>query len=429
MDLYAHIVGWGMYAPETVVTNNDLAKIINTSDAWIRSRTGIRERHIANEKESTVTLATRAAKEALDRARIRPAAVDLVIVATFTPDYVLPSTASLVQNELGARHAGAFDVNAGCTGFIYALSMASAMIEAGHAEVVVVVGAETLSRVVDWQDRATCVLFGDGAGAVVLQAGEDPGGVLSTVLGSDGAGGNHLIIPGGGSRLPATPQTVADRQHFIKMNGPEVFKFATRVMGRAAKEAVEKGNVRLEDIDLFIPHQANARIIKSAAKYLKLNPDKVYQNLQKYGNTSSASIPIALCEAIAEGRVKDNDNLVLVGFGAGLTWGATVVKWGLPVPYQQRQWWYRALRSMHYRWAKIVAKIGWLLRVLESRMAHRLLRPLEYEPEPEPEAPDAPAVETIAPPEVPPGANGRASNGHASNGDAAKLPEPTIEQK
>jgi len=429
MAAYAHIVGWGKYIPEKKLTNDDLSRMVDTSDAWIRSRTGIRERHIASQGESTVTLATAAAREALDRARIRPADVDLVIVATVTPDHILPSASSLVQNELGARNAGAFDVNAGCTGFIYALSMASAMIEAGHAEVAVGAGAETMSRIVDWQDRTTCVLFGDGAGAVVLQASEDPGGVLSTVLGSDGAGGNHLIIPAGGSRTPTTIQTIAEKQHFIKMNGPEVFKFATRVMGKAAKQAVDKGNMGLEDIDLFIPHQANARIIKSAAKYLKLDANKVYQNLQRYGNTSSASVPIALCEAIAEGRVKDNDNLVLVGFGAGLTWGATVIKWGLPVPYQQRQWWYRALRTTHYRWAKVVAKIGWLLRVLESSMAHRPLLPLEDDIAPQPDAdePEPPSIEAIAPPETPKRLNGH-TNGD-TNGDTVKIPEKIVEKE
>ncbi|MFQ5578455.1 MAG: beta-ketoacyl-ACP synthase III [Anaerolineae bacterium] len=411
MGNFAHIVGWGMYLPPQVVTNQDLANRVDTSDQWIRSRTGIRERRIASDKETTASMAIHAAREALDRARIRPSAVDLVVVATLTPEHIMPATACLVQDALGAKRAGAFDLSAGCTGFVYALSVASAMIQAGQAEVAVVIGAETMSRLVDWEDRSTCVLFGDGAGAVVLQAGEEAGGVLATVLGSDGAGGNYLIVPAGGSRLPASIQTVAERQHFMKMNGSEVFRFATRVMGRAAKEAAKQAGVSLNDIDLFIPHQANARIIKSAAKYLKLDPDKVYQNLHKYGNTSSASIPIAMCEAIAEGRVKDNDNLVFVGFGGGLTWGATVIKWGLPVPYQQRQKWYRTLRWMYYRWARLVSRIGWALRLLEGRLAKRTIlsgedetTPTRPEEDPSPAAP-APPLERDG------GRNGRGPTG------------------
>ena len=368
---HAHITGWGMYVPQKIVTNDDLTKIVDTSDEWIRSRTGIEARRIASEKDSTASMSTIAAKEALDRARILPSLVDLVIVATLTPEQPMPATANIVQDAIGAKGAAAFDLNAGCTGFIYALSIAAGMLESGRAKTAVVIGAETLSRVVDWQDRSTCVLFGDGAGAVVLQANEDPGGVLSTVLGSDGAGANHLIIPAGGSKMPASAQTIAERQHYIKMNGREVFRFATRIMGRATKEACEQADVPLSDINLFIPHQANARIIKSAVKYLKLEPYKVYENLQRYGNTSAASIPIALCEAVNENRVKNGDNLVLVAFGAGLTWGATVVRWGLPVPYQKRQKWYQGLRWGYYRWANFVSKLAWMLRVLEDHLPRR----------------------------------------------------------
>ncbi len=374
---YAHIIGWGMYVPQKIVTNDDLTKIVDTSDEWIRSRTGIEARRIASEKDSTASMSIIAAKEALDRARILPSCVDLVIVATLTPEQPMPATANIVQDAIGAKGAAAFDLNAGCTGFIYALSVAAGMLEAGRAKIAVVIGAETLSRVVDWEDRSTCVLFGDGAGAVVLQANNDPGGVLSTVLGSDGAGANHLIIPAGGSKMPASAQTVAQRQHYVKMNGPEVFRFATRIMGRATKEACEQAGVPLDNINLFIPHQANARIIKSAVKYLKLEPCKVYENLQRYGNTSAASIPIALCEAINENRVKNGDNLVLVGFGAGLTWGAAVVKWGLPVPYQKRQKWYQGIRWGYYRWANFISKLAWLLRVLEDRLSRRSIPPLE----------------------------------------------------
>lgn len=411
MGIYAHIVGWGMYVPQNIVSNNDLAKKVDTSDAWIRSRTGIQERHIASEKETTASMAIYAAKEALDRGRIHPTDVDLIIVATLTPEHIMPATACLIQDALGAKHAGAFDLSAGCTGFVYALSVASGMIRAGNAKVAIVIGSETMSRIVDWEDRSTCVLFGDGAGAVVLQASSEPGGVLSTVLGSDGGGGNHLIIPAGGSKLPTNIQTIAERQHFMKMNGPEVFRFATRVMGRAAKEACEQANIDLGEIDLFIPHQANTRIIKSATKYLKLEEAKVYENLHKYGNTSSASIPIALYEAITEGRVKEKDNLVFVGFGAGLTWGATVVQWGIPVPDQERQKWYRAIRTLYYRWAGFTSKIGWLLLRLESYLARRpALLPIDEE------TPSQPIIPLSPPP--------TSSNGHnGSNGSYGPNPD------
>ncbi len=424
MDIYAHIVGWGMYAPETVITNDDLAKIVDTSDEWIRSRTGIRQRHIATEKETTASMAIIAAQEALDRARINPADVDMVIVATVSPEYPFPATACLVQEALGAKNSGAVDVNAGCSGFVYGLTLGAGMIKGGQSKVVVVIGAETLSRIVDWEDRSTCVLFGDGAGAVVLQASDEPGGVLATVLGSDGGGGKHLMVPGGGSKLPTSLDTVKNREHFIKMNGPEVYKFATRVMGRAAKEAVEKGGITLDDIDLFIPHQANARIIKSAAKYLKLDESKVFQNLQRYGNTSSASIPIALCEAIQNGRVRDGDNLVFVGFGAGLTWGATVVKWGLPVPYQQRQKWYKGLRWMLYRWARFTSKLYWFILGIENYLAHRKLPAIPYiNPEKTPE-------KDITLPPSPPDANGASGkNGLNGKENASEIPEKTIEKK
>ncbi len=399
METYAHIVGWGMYVPDKIMTNDDLAKIVDTSDEWIRSRTGIRERRIATEKDTTASMAIAAAQEALDRARLNPADVDLVIVATVTPEYPFPATACLVQDALGAKKAGAVDVNAGCSGFIYGLSLATGMIRSEQAKIAVVVGAETLSRITDWTDRTTCVLFGDGAGAVVLQASEEPGGVLSTVLGSDGGGGNYLVMPGGGSKHPASVETVQNREHFIKMNGPEVYKFATRVMGRAAKEACEKANIALDDIDLFIPHQANARIIKSAARYLKLDESKVFQNLQRYGNTSSASVPIALCEAIQSGRVRENDDLVLVGFGAGLTWGATVVKWGSPVPYQKRQKWYRGLRWVLYRWARLSSKLNWVILNIENRLAHRQI-------------PSIPNIPYITEKEKPPQETSNGHNGH-----------------
>ena len=366
MTTYAHIVGWGKYVPEKVVTNHDLAKIMDTSDEWIKSRTGISERRFAGKDELTATMAIAAARLALDRARITPSAVDLIIVATLCPEHVFPSTACLVQDALGATHAGAYDLSAACAGFIYALSMGTAMIHSSMAKVVLVIGSETVSRVLDIQDRTTYPLFGDGAGAVVLQAHETPGGVLATVLGSDGSGAEHLCIPAGGSKLPASRKTVDQHLHYIKMNGREVYRFATRVMGRAAKQACEKAGVALNEVDLFIPHQANIRIIESASKYLKIGEDKVFTNLNKYGNTSAASIPIALCEAIEAGRVHNKDKLVMVGFGGGLTWGATVVQWGVPMPYKQHGWGYKSLRWMVYRWARVRSATMRLSRWLES---------------------------------------------------------------
>jgi 3-oxoacyl-[acyl-carrier-protein] synthase-3 len=363
---YAHIVGWGKYVPEKVVTNDDLAKIMDTSDEWIKSRTGISQRRFAGKEETTATMAIAAAQLALDRARLAPSAVDLIIVATLCPEHIFPSTACLVQDALGATRAGAYDLSAACAGFIYALSMGTASIQAGMAKVVLVIGSETLSRVLDIQDRTTYPLFGDGAGALVLQAHEDPGGVLATVLGSDGSGAEHLCIPAGGSKLPASRETVDQRLHYIKMNGREVYRFATRVMGRAAKQACEKAGVALHEIDLFIPHQANIRIIDSATKYLKISEEKVFTNLDKYGNTSAASIPLALCEAIEAGRVHNKDKLVMVGFGGGLSWGATVVQWGVPMPYKQRGWWYKALRWSVYRWARVRSATIRLSRWLES---------------------------------------------------------------
>ena len=368
MAIYAHIVGWGKYVPERVVTNHDLAKFMDTSDDWIKSRTGISERRFAEPHESTATMAIAAAQIALDRARITPSTIDLIIVATLSPEHIFPATACLVQDAIGASHAGAFDLGAACSGFIYALSVGSAMIRSGSAKVVLVIGAEAVSRFLDKEDRTTYPLFGDGAGAVVLQAHQTPGGVLATVLGSDGSGAEHLGIPAGGSKFPACQQTIDQRLHYMKMNGREVYRFATRVMGRVAKQACEQAGIGLDEIDLFIPHQANIRIIESATKYLKISSDKVFTNLDKYGNTSSASIPIALCEAIDAGRIQAQDKLVMVGFGGGLTWGATVVQWGVPMPYKPRRWWYRGMRWLVYRWARVRSQAIRLSRWIESLM-------------------------------------------------------------
>jgi len=371
VTFYAHIVGWGKYVPEKVVTNNDLAQFMDTSDEWIKTRTGISERRFAAEQETTATMAIAAARLALDRARVVPTAVDLIIVATLSPEHIFPSTASLVQDAIGANHAGAFDLSAACSGFVYALSMGSAMIRAGTAKNVLVIGSETVSRMLNKEDRGTYPLFGDGAGALVLQAHEAPGGILSTVLGSDGSGAEHLSIPAGGSKLPASQETVDKRLHYIQMNGREVYRFATRIMGKVAKQACEKAGVELAEIDLFIPHQANIRIIRSAAKYLGVSEDKVFTNLHKYGNTSTASIPIALCEAIEEGRIQVDDRIVMVGFGGGLSWGASVVKWSVPMPYKRREWWYRMLRWLVYRWASIRSGSIRLRRRLENMMPEK----------------------------------------------------------
>ena len=368
MTTYAHIVGWGKYIPEKIVTNDDIAQIMDTSDEWIKSRTGISERRFVSGDETTASMAIEAAKLALDRARIAPAAVDLIIVATLNPEHIFPATACLVQDAIGATHAGAFDLSAACSGFIYGLSMANAMIQSNAIKVAVIIGSETLSHLLDDQDRTTYPLFGDGAGAVVLQASPIPGGVMSTQLGADGSGGEYLVVPAGGSKMPTSQETVANRLHYMKMNGREVYRFATRVMGRAAKQACAKAGVNVNEIDLFIPHQANIRIIESARKDLKIDKDKVFTNLQKYGNTSAASIPLALCEAIEQGRVNTNDKLVMVGFGAGLTWGATVVQWGVPMPYRRREWWYRGLRWVVYRYASVRSLIARTWLHLESML-------------------------------------------------------------
>ncbi|RME83409.1 MAG: ketoacyl-ACP synthase III [Caldilineae bacterium] len=336
---YAHITGWGKALPDRVITNDELAQIVDTSDEWIRTRTGIRRRRIAvDPSETSATLGTKAARAALEVADLPPHKVDLIICATSSPEHTFPSTASLIQDGLGAVNAGAFDLSAACSGFVYGISLASGMIGTGQMDNILVIGAETLSRIVDWSDRNTCVLFGDGAGAVLLQASPVPGGVLSSVLGSDGSGGDLLILPAGGSKQPATLETVAAGKHFIKMDGRAVFRFATRVMAEATLQAIEKAGLSIDDIDLVIPHQANERIIKSSMRQLKLPEEKIFINLYDYGNTSTASIPIALCEAVEQDRLKPNDNLVMVGFGAGLTWAATAVKWAVPGAREVPAW-------------------------------------------------------------------------------------------
>lgn len=363
---HAQIVGWGKYVPSRVLTNDDLAKMVDTSDDWISTRTGIVERRIAEPGETTSTMSIKAAQAALQVADVAPERLDLIIVTTVTPDYLFPATACLVQDALGARRAGAFDLLAGCSGFVYGLGVGSQLIISGAYENVLVIGAETLSRIMDWTDRNTCVLFGDGAGALLLQASDARGGVLSFTLGADGSGGDLLILPGGGSRHPASAETVAQKLHYARMNGREVFRFATRIMGHAAKEAIRAARLKIDDIDLFIPHQANMRIIESAAKHLKLPMDKVFVNLDRYGNTSCASIPIAVCEAIEEERIKPGDHLVLVSFGAGLTWAAAVVQWHVPLPVPGLPLWKRLLRAVGYRWARLVSGLRRTYRKFNS---------------------------------------------------------------
>jgi len=317
---YARVIGWGKYLPEKVLTNQELEQLVNTSDAWIWSRTGIRERRIAGADETASTMAVRASREALDVSRIQADSLDLVIAATCTADHIFPACASLVQDSLGARKAAAFDINAACSGFIYALATACQFVATGAYDNVLVVGSEVYSRILDWQDRNTCVLFGDGAGAVVIQASDSLPGSLSFVLGNDGSGVDTLYTPG--------PCGLNDGRYFLTMKGPETFKFAINIMCQATKEVVAAAHLELSDIDLIIPHQANTRILKSAARLLGIPLDKFFINVDRYGNTSAASIPIALCEAIEGGRLKDGDNLVLVGFGGGLSWAAMAIQWG-----------------------------------------------------------------------------------------------------
>jgi 3-oxoacyl-[acyl-carrier-protein] synthase-3 len=366
---YAQIIGWGKYVPSKILTNDDLAVTLDTSDAWIHDRTGIRERRIAAPKETTASLAVRAAWAALEVANISPSKLGLIIVATCSPDNPgLPATACLVQDALSATHAGAFDLMAGCTGFIYGLSLGSQVVQAEGSDYVLVIGAETLSRIVDYTDRSTAILFGDGAGAVVLGPSDRPG-ILSYILGSDGSGAEALSIPAGGSRQPASRETVDKRLHYVKMDGRAVFRFAVRVLGKAAGQALQKAGLTVDDVDLLIPHQANLRIIQSAVAYLKLPAEKVFCNLERYGNTSAASIPIALCEAIEQNRLHSDDCLVLTGFGAGLTWGAAVVRWGVPTPAKPlsfgKRWWFRLRHLLatgrswgHRLWRKIDATWG-----------------------------------------------------------------------
>ena len=333
---YAHIVGWGRYLPKKVLTNNDIAKIVDTSDEWIYSRTGIRERHIADERETTATMAFEAAARALAVADLHPSQLGLVIVATATPEYIFPSTASRVQDYLGANRAGAFDLSAACSGFVYALNMASQAIATGSVRNAVVIGSETLSRVVDWTDRGTCILFGDGAGAVVLRGSDVPGGLLAATMRSDGSGGDLLRLPAIYHNPVPTlgPEYLGNghKDNTIAMHGRQIFRFASEVVHTSIQEVASQANLSLDQIDLVIPHQANGRILEHVAKKLKMPPEKFYSNVEWTGNTSAASIPIAISDAADAGRLHPDDNVILVGFGGGLTWAAAAVKWDVTPP-------------------------------------------------------------------------------------------------
>ncbi|WP_425807230.1 beta-ketoacyl-ACP synthase III [Desulfitobacterium sp. Sab5] len=321
------IVGTGSYVPEKVLTNADLEKIVDTNNEWIVSRTGIKERHIAEPETPVSELCRKAAQKALEDANVAPEEVELIIVCTVTPDYAFPATAGLVADMIGAKHAAGFDLSAGCSGFLYGMTTAAQFIATGVYKTALVIGAETLSKLINWEDRSTCVLFGDGAGAAVLQPVEEGYGFLGYDLGADGSGGHLLTCLGGGSKNPASLETVQNKLHTIRMAGSEVFKFAVRIMGEASFKALDRAGLKKEDIDFFVPHQANVRIIDSAVKRLGVDPEKVIINLDRYGNTSSASIPLALDEASRSGKINYGDNVLMVGFGAGLTWGAAVLKW------------------------------------------------------------------------------------------------------
>ena len=327
MTFAAGIIGIGCYLPEKKLTNQDLEKMVDTSDAWITERTGIKTRHIAAPDQATSDLAYEASLQALADAKTKPEELDMIIVATETPDYKYPSTACLLQAKLGAKNAACFDLSAGCSGFVYALGIGSQSIVSGLYKKILLVGAETLSRIINWTDRNTCVLFGDGAGAAVLGRVDDGYGVLSLELGADGTGGQHLIQPAGGSRNPTTHETVDAYGQCVHMDGQDVFKFAARKMPAACKKVLQKAGMTIDDIALLVPHQANLRIIDNAIDRLKINRDRVWINIEKHGNMSAACVPVCLTEAQQAGRLKKGDNVIMVAFGAGLTWAGALLKW------------------------------------------------------------------------------------------------------
>lgn len=372
---YAHITGWGMKIPDRVVTNVDLEAILETSDEWIRSRTGIQERRIAGEREGVVEMGFEAARAALNKADLQPYEIDLIIVATSTPEDIYPSTACRIQTRLGADYAGAFDLSAACSGFVYALNMAAQSIRSGSIDNALVIGTEVNSRVMDWTDRSTSILFGDGAGAVVLTGNDTPGGLLSCVLGADGSGAGLLGIPQTGR---ASALKEGEQFGKVHMDGREVFRFATHIINESIRDAVAEANLDLSDVALIVPHQANQRILSAAARSLNVPESLFYSNVHKYGNTSAASIPIALCEAEKEGRLKPNDNLVLVGFGGGLTWATAVIQWQtIPVKVRKGVA-YRVgqgQRELSYIWANVRAFVMRVYRRIEAQIKGSPVKP------------------------------------------------------
>lgn len=338
MQQNAAITGWGWHSPETVLTNADIEDRVETTDAWIRSRTGIHERRVAGPGETTASMGARAAAQALEEAQLDPRELDLIICATTTPDYLLPATACLIQHQLGAHNAGAFDMNAACSGFLYGLAAGSQFIQAGTCRRVLVVAGETLSRFVNWDDRNTCILFGDGAGAVVLEATTQTAGVLSIVLGSRGDSERLLSIEGGGCARPASAETLAEGAHLIRMRGNEVFKLAVRTMAQAARDALDRARLTLDDIRAIIPHQANSRIITATQEMLGVPPERMFVNIDRHGNTGACSVPIAMGEYLRQSPAEAGDHLLLVAFGGGLTWSAAVLRWAdIPAVRRERR--------------------------------------------------------------------------------------------
>lgn len=330
MERYAAISGWGMALPERVVTNHDLATITDTSDEWIRSRTGISERRLVSPGEHTSTLAVAAGRQALERAAVDPATIDLVVLATCTPDRPFPATSCTVQAALGLHNAGAFDLGAACSGFVYGLSVATSMIRSGAHANVLLVAADIFTHFINWQDRNTSVLFGDGAGAVVLQATSQPLGMLSANLGSWGEGEDLMAVDAGGTRMPASPELLDAGRQYVYMHGREIFKHAVRGMAESSQRVIADAGLTVADVKLVVPHQANLRIIEAVARRLDVPADRVFVNLEWYGNTSAASVPIALYEAVDQGRIEPGDHVLLTSFGGGLTWASALLRWGRP---------------------------------------------------------------------------------------------------
>lgn len=327
MQLRSIITGTGSYVPKRVMKNSDLEKMVDTSDEWIIERTGIRERRIAGSRQAASDLGIEAAKKALESAGVRPRKIDMIMVATVTGDMPVPSTASFIQDKLGAKHAAAFDLNAACSGFLYGLAMADSFIRSGSYKKILLVGTEVLSRFTDWEDRSTCILFGDAAGAVVVEPSPGDRGILSTQLHSNGSMWDLLYLPGGGSRHPVSRDTIKEGVHYLKMKGNETFKVAVRTLEKLVIDTLKTNKIKPSELSLLIPHQANLRIIMATAKRLKIPMEKVVVNLDRYGNTSSASIPMALDEAVRTGRVRKNDYILLEAFGGGLTWASVLIRW------------------------------------------------------------------------------------------------------